>query len=228
MIEAEFFRRKRFSAPRAEAFGFRKTGDGYVYEADFMDGEFHAVITVDGEENVSGKVIDKMNDEEYLKIKSDAPSGAYVSTVRSSYEALLGRIAEGCFDDLLFVSDQANRIASLVKMTYGVVPDFPFRDEKYSPSGVFRHTDSGKWFGLIMNVRRGVLAKEPGGEPIDVMNLKIDPDDGEALRSSAGIYPAYHMNHKSWISVTLDGTLDDDRVMELIGESFRLTDKIKK
>ena len=31
------------------------------------------------------------------------------------------------------------------------------------------------------------------------------------------------MNHKKWISVTLDDTLDDRDVMDLVDESFRLT-----
>ncbi|MBN2902659.1 MAG: hypothetical protein JTJ09_03670 [Enterococcus sp.] len=33
------------------------------------------------------------------------------------------------------------------------------------------------------------------------------------------------MNHKYWISVVLDDQLDDDNVMRLIDESFRLTGK---
>ena len=58
---------------------------------------------------------------------------------------------------------------------------------------------------------------------IDIVNLKILPENGKALRSEKGIYPAYHMNHVHWISVVLNDTLPDARVMELIDESFRLT-----
>ncbi|MBQ9572881.1 MAG: hypothetical protein IJR22_05775 [Acidaminococcaceae bacterium] len=33
------------------------------------------------------------------------------------------------------------------------------------------------------------------------------------------------MNHTHWISVTLDDSLSDDRVMQLVETSFRLTAK---
>ena len=59
---------------------------------------------------------------------------------------------------------------------------------------------------------------------VDVINLKADEKKTGFLHKIRGIYPAYHMNHSKWISVTLDNTLDDRDVMDLVDESFRLTD----
>ena len=43
------------------------------------------------------------------------------------------------------------------------------------------------------------------------------------------IIPAYHMNKANWISVSLDGSVSDEKVKMLIDMSFRLTaPKIKK
>lgn len=106
---------------------------------------------------------------------------------------------------------------------YGVKPDFPWGQSPHEHSGVFRHADSGKWFALIMRIRREQLTKDGEKTPVDVMNLKIDPDEPSPLRN--GVYPAFHMNHKSWITVTLDDTLSDDEVMEHIETSFRMTGK---
>ena len=67
------------------------------------------------------------------------------------------------------------------------------------------------------------LDKNAAGETVDVINLKADEKKTVFLHKIRGIYPAYHMNHKKWISVTLDDTLDDRDVMDLVDESFRLT-----
>ena len=122
-----------------------------------------------------------------------------------------------------FSSDQANRITERILKTYGVKPDFPWGQSPYDNAGTFRHADSGKWFALIMHIRKGLLTKDADGTMIDVMNLKIDPDAESPLRD--GVYPAYHMNHKSWITVTLDDTLSDDEADALIQTSFHMTGK---
>ena len=126
-----------------------------------------------------------------------------------------------CCREVQFASDQANRIADRIERLYGVRPDFPWGQSPYDSAGTFRHTDSGKWFALIMNIRRGLLSKDADGTMIDVMNLKIDPNAKSPLQD--GVYPAYHMNHKMWITATLDDTLSDDAVMKLVDVSFRMT-----
>jgi predicted DNA-binding protein (MmcQ/YjbR family) len=112
----------------------------------------------------------------------------------------------------------------LIRTRYGVSPDFPWKEnDRYSSAGVFRHGENNKWFALVMDIRRGALLKNEVRDPVDVMNLKMPPDRIPALCQRDGIYPAYHMNRKFWISVTLDDTLPDGDVMELIQTSFDLT-----
>ena len=203
--------------------GFRKENDRYVYETELLDGDFSAIVSVDSNGAVSGTVIDRMNNEEYLQLRMERFDGAFVNTVRSAYESVLKTVAETCCHSVLFASDQANRIAGQIRSRYGVAPDFPWGQDPYDNAGVFRHTDTQKWFALVMNIPTKTLLKNNDATPIDVVNLKIDPNDGESLRSRAGIFPAYHMNHKSWITVMLNDTLSDADVLELIDSSFRLT-----
>ena len=55
------------------------------------------------------------------------------------------------------------------------------------------------------------------------ITLKCDPEHGEALRAEhAAITAGYHMNKRHWITVTLDGSLPDALVEELIEDSFDL------
>lgn len=226
-MENRIFERKKIVPERAKAYGFQPDGDGLFYICDFFSGDFRAEIRVSPGGTVTGKVIDKMNDEEYAPLRAEGMRGAYVSGVRDAYAKILEEIAAACCDEYLFASDQANRIARLIRERYGVSPDFPFDDGRDKTAGVFRHADSGRWFGLIMRVKKSVLTGETDPVRTDVMNLKAEPGRIPDLRRIPGVYPAYHMNRKYWISLALDGRIDDGAVMELIGESFALTEKKK-
>lgn len=58
--------------------------------------------------------------------------------------------------------------------------------------------------------------------PIDI-SVKCDPEIGEALRTTyRSIVPGYHLNKRHWITVTLDGEVADERVRELILDSYQL------
>ena len=74
-----------------------------------------------------------------------------------------------------------------------------------------------------MNVKWNALLKDNNQNTVDVINLKINSKDSDALTAIKGIYPGYHMNHKNWISVVLNETLSDDEVSKLIANSFSLT-----
>ena len=240
MMEDKVFQRKRPVTERLIRKGFRKTEEGYRYETEFMDGEFCAVIQFDKNGKLTGQVIDQMNGEEYAPLRMESYNGAYVNTVRNAYEELLQDIADSCCTETVFVAEQSNRIAGLILERYGVSPDFPFGESPDEAYGTFRHADNRKWFALIMNIKLAALLRtknevaagsgngEENENPdtrIDIVNLKILPEKGKALHSEKGIYPAYHMNHVHWISVVLNDTLPDTRVMELVDESYRLTKK---
>ncbi len=53
------------------------------------------------------------------------------------------------------------------------------------------------------------------------VNLKCVPEDCECLRNeNDGIFPAYHMNKKHWVSV--DTSVDDELLKKLINNSYEL------
>ena len=59
-------------------------------------------------------------------------------------------------------------------------------------------------------------------DPLTV-NLKADPEDAIAQRERhAAIAPGYHMSKKHWNTVTLDGSLPEDYVLELAQASYDL------
>lgn len=116
-------------------------------------------------------------------------------------------------------------ILAYVKKEYGTAPEYPWRSDP--DSAVLRHQTGqggrkGKWYGLIMCLKRETLGLEGEGL-IDVMNLKCSPEMIDLLRMSKGYLPAYHMNKNHWITVLLDGTVSFDNIKPLIDESYALT-----
>ncbi|ERJ81389.1 hypothetical protein HMPREF1987_01702 [Peptostreptococcaceae bacterium oral taxon 113 str. W5053] len=222
-LEEKVFERKRFIFEKLVKYGFQKKAEGYLYETDFMKGDFHVVITVSQKGMITGKVIDVMNEEEYNQLHMENLNGAYIGSVRKEYEKLLNEIADACCTTVLFAFDQANRITEMILEKYDVRPDFPWEQTQYQSYGTFRHVDSGKWFALIMNIKWDALLKDKNKNTVDVLNLKINSQESENLTAIKGIYLGYHMNHKNWISVVLNETLSDNEVLKLIDNSFSLT-----
>lgn len=219
-IEDEIFLKKKFDFEKLKEFGFCFENNTYIYSEDFMDGDFKAVIEIS--DVLKGKVIDNFSNEEYMPLRIESFDGEYVCKVREAYKSILKRIADICCTDVFFANDQANRITNRIFQTYGVKPDFPWNDDN-DDNGVFRHLDTRKWFSLIMYVSLDALLKDGNTRMVNIMNLK-----SEEHYDIDGIYPAYHMNHKSWISLALDDTLSDSLIMELVSKSYNLTKKKRR
>ena len=201
-------------------YGFVKNGLNYIFSTNFLNNEYKAEITVNSKGKVSGKVIELETDEEYLPIHIESYIGAYVGTIREAYLVILKDIAQKCFIEHQFVSEQANRISDLIYEKYGEKSDNPF--SKGDVAAVFRYPVNQKWYALIMNIKESLLTKgkrEDDSPNVDVINLKIDTSKSDEIHELKGVFPAYHMNHQQWISITLNDSLKDDVVMDLIDVS---------
>ena len=216
-IEDEIFLKKKFDFEKLKEFGFCFENNTYIYSEDFMDGDFKAVIEIS--DVLKGKVIDNFSNEEYMPLRIESFDGEYVCKVREAYKSILKRIADTCCTNVFFAFEQANRITNQIYETYGIKSDFPWNDD----NGVFRHLDTRKWFSLIMYVSIDALLKNGDGHMLNIINVKIDTSKRDELCEIKGIYPAFHMNHKMWVSIALDETISDDKIMKLIQCSFDLT-----
>lgn len=104
------------------------------------------------------------------------------------------------------------------KENFNTEPDYPWDGEE---TAVLRHADNRKWFGIIMDLPKSKFGLNTA-DRTDVINLKLPPDMIDSFGPSDSVYPAYHMNKGSWVSVLLD-TADADTVKFLVGVSFELT-----
>jgi predicted DNA-binding protein (MmcQ/YjbR family) len=88
----------------------------------------------------------------------------------------------------------------------GSVEDFPFGPEH----SVFRV--AGKMFAL----------SALGREPLEV-SVKCEPELAVDMRNTyEAIRPGYHLNKRHWNTITLDGSLPDQLMRDLIEDSYDL------
>ena len=227
-FESEKFLRSKPDFDKLSDYGFAAADGVYRFETVLPSGEFRAVIEIRPDGGVSGSVIDIDTLDEYNAFRSPDRTGEFVGRVREEYGGLLADIRQQCFVDMPFVFEQSNRIAQRVYDEFSERPDYPFAT---APTyGVFRNSSNKKWYGLIMNVTKDKLTKVPEDKNIsvEILNLKAPSEKIHSLTDHKAVFPCYHMNKGSWLSVLLDDTADDDFIMELLRESKRLTDKASR
>ena len=111
-------------------------------------------------------------------------------------------------------------VADYIEETYGVTWEHLFA--KYPDFLVFRHTGNRKWFAVLMQIPGEKLGLPAGGH-IRVMNVKCDTRLIGSFRQESGIYPGYHMSKAHWLTVALDGAVEDSKLKFLLDMSYDLT-----
>jgi predicted DNA-binding protein (MmcQ/YjbR family) len=103
-------------------------------------------------------------------------------------------------------SSRRDRVIAACTAKPGAAEDYPFGDEV----AVFKV--AGRMFALV-----------PLGEPPESVSLKCDPGLAISLRGRyAGVTPGYHLSKRHWNTVTLDGSVPEEDVLELIDHSYDL------
>ena len=215
-IEESVFNRYLIDENSLLDYGFNSD---YVYTTDILNNAFKVIITYFNKK-ITGKIIDLSFDEEYTNFRIDK-SGEFNLRIKSEYERILLDIRDKTCTKRTYIFDQANRINDYIYLKYKVSPDFPFTSSKYH--GVYRNL-GGKWFGILMDIPFEKIDKEKNGL-IEVINVKINPSDKDKLLKVEGIYEAYHMNKKFWISIVLNDTVSDEIIIKLIDNSYSLLNK---
>lgn len=216
----KIFKNKIFDSEKLLKFGFKRKYGTFVYTQTIMDGQFFLEVEISGRKDIKTKLTDSLSKDEYTLHLLEEASGTFVGEVRENYEAVLGLIAEKCCQKRYFMTEQANRLTDLILAKYGDTPEFLW--EKFPGFGVFRNPESRKWYGLISVVDRSKLVAGQKGK-VEILNLKLEKSTIESLQNVAGFFPAYHMNKKNWVTIILDGTVSDGKIMLLVEESNRLS-----
>ena len=111
-------------------------------------------------------------------------------------------------------------IFEYVKKQYGTIPEYLW---KSSPENAILRHKNGKWYAVIMTVEKSKLGLE-GRELVDIIDVKCDPDMTNMIIPVSYTHPGYHMNKKYWITMLLDGSVSEAKILDFLDMSYDLID----
>ncbi len=203
-----------FSISLLECFSF---SDG-IWKAriPLEEEDLFAIYRYDGE-TMRADVVDGEGEKFSLFYLTNP--GPFSSKIRDEVERILSSMIYSLSPKEEKVRD---RVISLFLDKYGIEGEMPWSDD--NTSIVFRSNKNKKWIGIMMDIPPSRL-KMQGEENVDVINLKHTQSKIPSLIDNRYIFPAWHMNKKTWITVLLSSDLDWDFFSSLVEESRRLVEK---
>ena len=213
----EIFKSYQFNHEKARAYGFVENEEVWNYSCKILQGDFVMTVSITPD-NVSFQVFDQETGDLYPQVHMESMTGSFVASVREACLEILYQIRKTCFDVQDFIFPQTKRIMTQVQEKYSNQLEYLW--EKSPDTAVLRHEGNKKWYAVLMKISWDKLEKGREGQ-VEAVNLKHD--QVADLLSKKGIYPAFHMNKRYWISVALDDTLSDEEVLELMEKSWNLT-----
>ena len=213
----EIFKAYQFNSQKAKEYGFVENQGVWTYSSTILQGDFFMIVTV--EDGVLGfQVYDQETGDLYPQVHMESMRGTFVGTVREACLEVLYGIRKACFEVQDYICPQTKRIMTRVQEKYENQLEYLW--EKSPDTAVLRHEDNQKWYAVLMKISWDKLEKGREGL-VEAVNLKHDQVSDLLVKK--GIYPAFHMNKRYWISVPLDDSLSDEELLELIEKSWNLT-----
>jgi len=201
----------RLRADALQPFGFEKKRNGWAYSAPIAGGALVCTVSVAANGKVSEKVVDTATGDEYVQYRIAAATGKFVGRVRQDVMALMERVAADCFERDVFKTALARGIIETARTEWGEEPEFLWKN--FPDYAVLRRWDTDKWYALVALLP----ADKVGGnskELVEIVNLRRT--DG---MNDSRFLPAYHMNKKTWTTIILDGTVETNVLIQLLGRS---------
>lgn len=214
------FHYKKANHKKLIEFGFVQKDGQFVYETSIVNGQFVLRVFVKGD-CLRTQVIDPETDEEYVLHRIAEVCGGFVGLVRTDYETLLNEIAARCFETDVFKSNDAKKILEYVAQKYGDELEFLWKN---SNNAILRRKDTNKWYAAFLVLSRRKLGFDSDGM-IEVLNLRVNPEELKNIVDHQKYFPAFHMNKKHWCSICLDGSLSTQEIESRMDNSYTLAVK---
>ena len=217
----DIFKAYEFNKKKAISFGFIEENGIFKYRSLILENDFQMIVSIVDKE-ISFHVYDQETGDLYPQVHMESMRGSFVGAVREACLEVLYQIRKSCFDVQVFICPQTERVMAIVQEKYGNQLEYLW--EKSPDTAILRHDSNQKWYAVLMKISWEKLDKGREGL-VEVINVKHD--QVVSLIQEKGIYPAFHMNKRYWISVPLDDTFTDEKVLELFEISWDLTRKKK-
>ena len=190
----------------------------YTFTKDILNNEFRVVIEIK-KDKVTSKLIEVELDDEYLNVDINDIVGEYVGKIREEYEKEINNFLDKCTTKEVFNSKQTKEIIKYIKEKYN--DDLEFLWEKFDNDAIWRNKKNNKWYGAILTVKESKIS---GGSDqlIEVLDLRYQKEDINSIVDKVKIFPGYHMNKNSWITIKLDNSIKNEKIFKLIDNSYNL------
>lgn len=199
-------------------YGFKKNNNKYIYTKRLSNDNFLVHIEITDFCKITSKIMDIENKEEYWPVDIKNTTGSFIGKIKEEYENILKDVIAICTERDIFKSNQTQAVIKYVKEKYD--GNLEFLWEK-STNAIIRHHDTKKWYLILLTSSKEKLGLK-SNDLIEIIDLKMPPEEIVKLVDNKKIFPGYHMNKKHWITICLDNTMKDEELFKYIDISYNL------
>ncbi len=215
-IEEDIFKKHIIKENKLKKYGFKSKNNKLIFEKNLSEKDFKVIIEYN--KNINGKILDLTTKEEYTNFRIESTNG-FSSVIREEFINILTDIRNKCAENQLFQTKQAQNISKYIIKKYNDEPEFLWKN--FPTYAIFRNKENNKWYALFGSVAiNKVDHNSSSSEIVEIINLKVDKNEITELLKQNGIYEAYHMNKKHWITIIFDETLKDSEIKKLVDKSY--------
>ena len=219
----ELLKNRKIEYNKLLKYGFILKNDTYIYEKNILN-DFKVVIEINKNKQIS-KVIDLIENDDYILVDVKSSTGRFVGNIRDEYEKILKYIINNCTTMDVFKNKQTKEVINYVKEKYK--DDVEYLWDKFPNNAIVRSKYNKKWYIVILTINENKLQLDKDKE-IEIIDLRYDKNKINDVIDNIKIFPGYHMNKQSWITIKLDESIDIKEIYKLIDNSYMLITKNKE
>ncbi|MCI8700098.1 MAG: hypothetical protein HFJ47_01990 [Clostridia bacterium] len=213
------FRNRIINNEELLKYGFKKKNEIYTYKTYINNKQFEINIVI-SETRKYSKLIDLENGMEFALVDIENATGQFIGELRKKYEDIIEDVIVKCTSKGAFKSNQAKEIIEYIKQKYDDKLEYLW--EKFDDNAIWRNKQNSKWYGILLIISESKLGIE-SDKTIEVIDLRYPREKIEDIVDNKQVFPGYHMNKKTWITIKLDNSLNTERICNLIDNSYNLS-----
>lgn len=200
-------------------YGFKKENEIYTYKTYINNKQFEINVVI-SETRKYSKLIDLENGIEFALVDIENATGQFVGELRQKYEDIIEDVIMKCTSKGAFKSNQAKEIINYVEQKYADKLEYLW--EKFDDNAIWRNKQNNKWYGILLIISERKLGIK-SDKMIEIIDLRYQKEKIEDIVDNKKVFPGYHMNKKTWMTIKLDYSLDTETICNLIDNSYNLS-----
>ena len=207
-------KKRKINYEKLKSFGFVNN----LYSKNILNDEFKVVIKIE-ESKVLSYVIDNTFNDEFTNVDVNT-TGEFIGNIKNNYDEVVNSFINECTLFDFNYHDQVKESISYINNKYN--DEIEYLWDSSPDSGIFRNKKNNKWYAAILSVKENRISGD-SEDVIFVIDLMYYKDRTYEVIDSNKIYPGYHMNKKSWITIKLDGSVENEFIYKYIDLSYELS-----